>query len=209
MYADDTGFYPIAERFINQYGSPWPGYWFETLEPYVHAGWTNQLYRCPSYRLRTAPRPPYANDPALGPFGSYGYNGSRYAPLGAWSLGWPSNPIAWQLNSPASGPGVKQAAVRAPVEMLELGDSQIFAISSANLVGSDELFFGGWGYEGYGPEPQDAQNKIIESNRRHNGKFNLVFCDGHLERIPISRLFDVADPAIRRRWCYDNEPHFP
>jgi prepilin-type processing-associated H-X9-DG protein len=56
----------------------------------------------------------------------------------------------------------------------------------------------------------DVRNKItVESNRRHNGKFNLAFSDGHLERIAISRLFDVADPAIRRRWCYDNDPHLP
>src|SRR5258707_15711508 len=36
MYVDDIGSYPIAERFINQYGPALPGYWFETLEPYLH-----------------------------------------------------------------------------------------------------------------------------------------------------------------------------
>src|SRR5439155_10856986 len=78
MYVDDIGSYPIAERFINQYGSDLPGYWFETLEPYVKSQWTNNLYRCPAYRLRTAPAPHIAS---LGPFGSYGYNGSVWAPL--------------------------------------------------------------------------------------------------------------------------------
>src|SRR6266849_2624737 len=68
MYVDDVGSYPIAERFINQYGPALPGYWFETLEPYLHQQWTNSLYRCPAYRLRTAPVPIMASMPAQGPF---------------------------------------------------------------------------------------------------------------------------------------------
>jgi len=206
MYVDDIGSYPIAERFINQYGPALPGYWFETLEPYLHQQWTNNLYRCPAYRLRTAPVPHMAIMPPPGPFGSYGYNGSVYFPLGRWSLGFPANPS--DLNTPASGPGVKQNAVRAPSNMIATGDSQLVVIAP-EVVGSHNLTYGGWGYNGNGPEPSPTlRNKVdTEINLRHNSNHNIGFCDSHVEAIKVKKLFADEDP-IRRRWCYDNEPHF-
>ena len=41
---------------------------------------------------------------------------------------------------------------------------------------------------------------------RHNGGANIVFCDGHVENMPNSKLVETNDVA-RRRWNNDNEPH--
>ncbi|MBM3839191.1 MAG: hypothetical protein FJ398_14730 [Verrucomicrobia bacterium] len=45
------------------------------------------------------------------------------------------------------------------------------------------------------------------ARKRHRGRLNAVFCDGHVEGITLQRLFlDKADEALRR-WNRDNEPH--
>jgi prepilin-type processing-associated H-X9-DG protein len=43
-------------------------------------------------------------------------------------------------------------------------------------------------------------------HRRHNGKFNIWFCDGHIEYLPFQNLIS-RDDARLRRWNNDNQPH--
>ena len=43
---------------------------------------------------------------------------------------------------------------------------------------------------------------------RHNKGANIVFCDGHVENMPNSKLVEPT-PEARRRWNNDNRPHLP
>ena len=46
-----------------------------------------------------------------------------------------------------------------------------------------------------------------EARRRHQGRLNVAFCDGHVEAETIARLFFVKSTDRIRRWNADNEPH--
>jgi prepilin-type processing-associated H-X9-DG protein len=60
----------------------------------------------------------------------------------------------------------------------------------------------GWGS---GPTLTDAVENRAAVRRRHNDRYNLGFCDGHLEAREHDRLYEDSDTA-RRIWNRDNEP---
>ena len=43
--------------------------------------------------------------------------------------------------------------------------------------------------------------------RRHGGRWNVVFCDGHVENLRSGELFDMRRNDVARRWNRDNLPH--
>jgi prepilin-type processing-associated H-X9-DG protein len=47
--------------------------------------------------------------------------------------------------------------------------------------------------------------------RRHGGRWNILFCDGHVESGGTADWFDVRKDSVRRRWNNDNlsHPEFP
>ena len=54
---------------------------------------------------------------------------------------------------------------------------------------------------------QLATNRIEIAQKRHRGKLNVTFADGHVEANKVQALyFDETDHAIRR-WNRDHEPH--
>jgi prepilin-type N-terminal cleavage/methylation domain-containing protein/prepilin-type processing-associated H-X9-DG protein len=206
IYAEEHDFYPILERHLNQYGSPYPGQWFETLERYVGQSWTNGVYKCPAYRLATTPRPVQANIPATGPFGSYGYNGRERMSLGR-ALRIDGRPInSGDPTTPARG--LRENLVRIPSEMYAVGDSQLFPHTGPNVPGAHYLSYVlNLEFRGWNPAPRaDIREKILEeTNRRHKGNHNMVFCDGHVEVIAAAELC-ANRPEAWRRWRYDNQP---
>jgi prepilin-type processing-associated H-X9-DG protein len=42
--------------------------------------------------------------------------------------------------------------------------------------------------------------------RRHGGRYNVAFCDGHIENLKTNALF-TTDMTVLKRWNYDNVPH--
>ena len=54
---------------------------------------------------------------------------------------------------------------------------------------------------------QDEMGSTQRSNTRHQGKANVVFCDGHVESPTLKFLFeDTSDDALVR-WNHDYLPH--
>ena len=45
------------------------------------------------------------------------------------------------------------------------------------------------------------------TRRRHGGRFNITFCDGHVENLKPQNLFDVRRDDVLKRWNRDNLPH--
>ena len=52
----------------------------------------------------------------------------------------------------------------------------------------------------------DSKGVVRATRNRHNGRYNISFCDGHVEAIHRDQLFRQSDDALKR-WNNDNQPH--
>jgi prepilin-type N-terminal cleavage/methylation domain-containing protein/prepilin-type processing-associated H-X9-DG protein len=125
--------------------------------------------------------------------GSYGYNGFGTASTNyvfltfTNTLGLGGDRGIFYSSPP---PPVTVAQVKAPSDMIAIGDAM-----ETPFRGETGVFL-----------------TLADGSRvapyRHNGGANIVFCDGHVENMPNSKLVEPT-PESRRRWNNDNEPHLP
>ena len=54
---------------------------------------------------------------------------------------------------------------------------------------------------------QDYYGSTKRSYARHQGKANVVFCDGHVESPTLKFLFEDTSDAALARWNRDHLPH--
>jgi prepilin-type processing-associated H-X9-DG protein len=187
-------------------------WWYDRLEPYTHVkgpqgpGTPNALkgiYFCPAF-VHMAP---------LWPNVTYGYNangcGDTFAH--AWWLG-----IGGQRMVPDTTPAygdrswrpIREYEVVRPVDMIALGDA--FLWDAPTSFGS----FGGM------PNAEPDLNEPLHigdlptvgspitrpQEQRHSGRFNVLFCDNHIEYTRWRLLYQWQDDKLRR-WNNDNLPH--
>ncbi len=215
MHVDDFEYYPVYNLdpnidFENRF-------WTETLAPYTGAHWTNKVYKCPDYRGLTLP----GND-ASAPLGSYGYNanGTKFTPS---ELGLGGALAKLSVNQEFADSydsifRIRESKVRNPADMIAIGDAHLLWASGAMIERdygvsiADSTYSGGGlldinSRDGVQRELWPPSPKIIEATeRRHRGRYNVGFCDGHVEGIHRSQLFARDDNSLRR-WNNDNEPH--
>ena len=158
------------------------------------SNWFGQgVWKCP------AAKP--SNWPANKLFISYGYNAfgvSLSDPLG---LG---GHVSWGPDGMA--PPVSESEVVNPSEMMAIGDG---FWGNDNVIGDNSLnltrFKDATNYiSGY---TFDAPNSTKRSYARHQGKANVVFCDGHVESPTLKFLFADTSDAPLVRWNRDHLPH--
>jgi prepilin-type processing-associated H-X9-DG protein len=135
------------------------------------------------------------------PVGSYGYNAAGSAGSSGQALGLGGEGIGWEPT--------RAASVRVPAEMIAMGDAHLSRGFHSDDAGA-----------GSPPKPNGhfylsgnigiVQLRNAEPMRairgRHQGSFNLVFCDGHVAGMRADRLFAKIDSA-RRLWNRDYQPH--
>ena len=139
------------------------------------------------------------------------YNYNAYG-LGSWASTNTSLGLAehWSPDLPNKSsrptPHVSESEVANPNEMLAIGDAffgspsfivdgQIFGRASDSVV---SLF----GFSGY--DHSESTKRVFT---RHQGRANVVFCDGHVESPTLGFLFaDISDEALSR-WNRDHLPH--
>lgn len=217
MHVVDHQFYPVyhVDPVIN-FDTHW---WHEALKPYTGAEWTNQVYKCPDYKGLTLD----GTDDGV-PLGSYGYNanGTKWTPshLG---LGGQMVKATVEIEDLTSGVAkllrTDESMVRVPSDMIALGDATLVWVGGPYLKGLyDVEGVEGSTYNGmalldinsrYGVQRSTwpGSGEIIKATkRRHYGRYNVVFCDGHAENIPRELLFEKTDANLKR-WNNDNEPH--
>ena len=190
MYVDDSGSYPSWELSGRELTIL---YWYDTLRPYTLNEWTNALYRCPAYKGPTAA--PIHTNIARFSVGSYGYN-------------------AYSERTLVLSSGVRESDVKTPADMITLGDA---TLSFVDIGKSDDFpiplpqspFVTGLGVlmkDGsfrFTPDPANEARKAVR--QRHRDRYNIAFCDGHIESLLHDRLYESSD-AARRRWNRDNDP---
>jgi prepilin-type N-terminal cleavage/methylation domain-containing protein/prepilin-type processing-associated H-X9-DG protein len=192
-YVTDIHAYPL---FVHRHTDA--AFWESALQKYeispndkrIFSQFTGQdVWKCPS-----ADKP--ANWPTQAMYLSYGYNWHGLGPLTYTnSLGLGGKYI--DSNSyECSGP-VHEGEVASPSEMMAIGDG----FRGGNGVVRESIML--WRTTGV----TDYLGSTKRAYARHQGRANVVFCDGHVESPTLQFLFaDATDEALAR-WNCDHQPH--
>jgi prepilin-type processing-associated H-X9-DG protein len=57
----------------------------------------------------------------------------------------------------------------------------------------------------YGLPAGDPAVQAVQ--HRHGGRWNVGFCDGHVENLRAGDLFNVSNSVVAQRWNNDHQPH--
>jgi prepilin-type processing-associated H-X9-DG protein/prepilin-type N-terminal cleavage/methylation domain-containing protein len=147
---------------------------------------------------------PAANKPPNWPqhegYVSYGYNTyGTSAQTDTNSLGLGGHYV-WDFpkNTRFTAPPVRESEVVAPSEMMAIGDG----FEGGNGIIRDGVLVL-WRTSGV----QDYRESTQRSFARHQGRINVVFCDGHVESPTLEFLFEDTSDAALVRWNRDQRPH--
>jgi len=104
---------------------------------------------------------------------------------------------------------VREGEVRAPSDMIALGDSLALLPKTGSSLPADTVMEAGGMYrqETSGDRSPDVTERVNRAAARHQSRGNVVFCDGHVEAVTFRKLFLDHDDASLRRWNRDHEPH--
>jgi prepilin-type N-terminal cleavage/methylation domain-containing protein/prepilin-type processing-associated H-X9-DG protein len=215
LHVMDYGYYPVfnvdpSTDLTNQF-------WHASLLPYTSSTWTNDLYRCPDYKGLWID----GNDDAV-PIGSYGYNanGVQYTPS-TLGLGGALTKVAdpGELDGPGDNVlHITEAQVVQPSDMICIGDATLswdFASIMRAFYGLNvtQDSYDGWGLMDINTRNReerpnfDGSKGVIQATmKRHNGRYNIVFGDDHVEGVRRDDLFQATDQALQR-WNNDHQPH--
>ena len=190
LYVDDHVCYPPGRL-----AGATPGVlrnWYDALTPYLMK-WTNgtTVFRCPSFKFRQADTMG-VTVPIDSGVGSYGYNIHAHG-------------LALLVNAPGILPRqVKESDVRVPSRMIAIADSYLIERQPEKIMeGHTDLHYIPDKYRRNTPGYKREQK---ETNARHAGRYNVGFCDGHVEKIKYAVLFGDNVEA-RRIWNVDHEWH--
>ncbi len=215
LHVMDHGYYPVYN--VDPEMSYDNVFWHQALRPYTDAAWTNALYRCPAYRGMTVDGNEYG-----APLGSYGYNanGVKFTPS-TYGLGGTLTKVA--VEGPvddAATPFLRivENQVRVPSDMIAVGDATLIWTPAAimRMLYGDQYDHDS--HDGMALLDINSRNGVERPNyagsagviaatlKRHSGRYNIAFCDGHVEGIRRDQLFRKSDAELRR-WNNDHEPH--
>jgi prepilin-type N-terminal cleavage/methylation domain-containing protein/prepilin-type processing-associated H-X9-DG protein len=218
MYAQETGTYPYyhpwpveVQPFL---GSPWPepNVPFPP-KPYSYLGPRSGPFVCPVYnRLRGTFTWFGGQDWALAR-GAYGYNASGLGMVqgidyGFHGSGEPSLGLGG-LNTPQGGSTAptRENQVVSPSDMIAMGDASFDENPLGGHLFLEEVFWQPSFYDltvrGLPPGSPAAQ----AMRQRHGGRWNVGFCDGHVENLRTSDLFNLSSSVVAMRWNNDHQPH--
>jgi prepilin-type N-terminal cleavage/methylation domain-containing protein/prepilin-type processing-associated H-X9-DG protein len=217
MYVDDFGVFPPSSMSDDAWQPE--RFWHQRLERYTGTRWQNTKYRFPAPGIDVCPA--YARLPGVHSgdvWGSYGYNGSGWGRVerGLGGVHVWDRPQA--LTLPEHLQLRRESEVVAPSDMVTITD--------ATLWGDFDDRPACWGYadnlqRGFGRESLlfelnlqhegglsgSDKRGAIGIRRRHTGRWNAVFCDGHVEGLKTKQVFDMRKDEIAKRWNNDNLPH--
>ncbi len=192
MYVQQGGVFPDGDPLVSE------------LYPFVHSSWpTNNydqsrylgpragIYACPGYNQV---RGEYHLNPSSGwaVSGSYGYN------IGG-------------LGDEGLTGGIREGQVVSPSDMIGMADATFFPFSLAEHIVGDRWL--SWCFNdqyyyrlvAYGVPVNRREVQAVK--QRHGGRWNVGFCDTHVENLPTTRLFYALDSAVAQRWNRDHQPH--
>jgi prepilin-type N-terminal cleavage/methylation domain-containing protein/prepilin-type processing-associated H-X9-DG protein len=215
MFVGENEYYPVYNFDPSVSGNN--NFWADALTQYTGASWTDKLYACPDYKGLTIKG---NEDGTL--LGSYGYNanGTKWTPSRHGLGGMLAKVLIKEELDDLSGGvlRIKESTVRLPSDMIALGDAHLVWASAkytAWLYGDEYEVenFSGMGFLDINsrnnlqrPSYEGSEGIIEATTRRHRGRYNVSFCDGHVETIRGEELFKQDHDSLKR-WNNDNESH--
>jgi prepilin-type N-terminal cleavage/methylation domain-containing protein/prepilin-type processing-associated H-X9-DG protein len=170
-----------------------------SVSPQAAGNMHRGTWRCPSARYTARSN---SNDTV---YFDYGYNGSglysgRLGPLGLGfkALMGPEGPFLMT--------SVSESDVKNPADMIAFGDAATKVAPQRLDFVFDEIWRHDSPFAAAFPTIFKDANRLAAN--RHGGKWNVVFCDGHVEAPKLEKVFFDESSAARRRWNRDNESHF-
>ena len=138
---------------------------------------------------------------------SYGYNWVGMSSRNDTnSLGLGGHHIYAYLNSPPRypAPPVRESEVVNPSEMIAIGDG--FRGGDGTIRDGTMELWRTYDLTNFYFETQSA-GSTERAYARHQGRANVVFCDGHVESPTLQFLFEDTSDAALVRWNRDHLPH--
>lgn len=227
MYVHQNGAYPlwtqwptVLQPFV---GAPYPdmNWHFPNGGGPTYLGPRTSVWVCPSYNRLQGVIDAASAGGWLGSYTAYGYN------IHGGSFGGDGVNLGDDLNLGLGGHfGVvdplhnaipnREAEVLKPSDMLAMADS-VFAPTTATPIPASGLV---WGMQDlampfFWPSSYNQVMRGLPANdpackalpQRHDARWNVGFCDAHVENLRPIALFDLSNPAVARRWYSDNQPH--
>ncbi len=196
IFLNDHGEYPLS---INQ------GY-HQGINRHHRVAWAQSILQQDSIDPTGVLQCPAAIKPPDWPdnlgYAHYGYNGygtGMYSPGIGLGLGGHTKPVP--QNSPSTDLAmtpVKENEVVAPAATYAIGDG--FQATGQIIKDGTTLLW-------RSASTQDYLGSSLRSQKRHDRKANIGFCDGHVETISLARLFEEDSDEALGRWNRDNKPH--
>jgi prepilin-type N-terminal cleavage/methylation domain-containing protein/prepilin-type processing-associated H-X9-DG protein len=177
--------------------------WEDDLLPYIASRYTNDVYRCPAYRGPTIPDQALAGGGYAGNLGSYGINYRGNAspllspgPPGEFWLGVCSMYRAVNAKDTANLFILRESQINTPTEMIALADGFVADTNKITLgIGITDFW------------PNAYANDTKAAAKRHDGRWNVVFCDTHVEGLPYRKLLLERTDEYLKLWRNDHLPH--
>ena len=215
--------YPTQVAFVVGVAPWWPADNYAGQNgAMVYLGPRQGIFACPGYNrvrglfLGGPPWPPYPNNILHGAYGynavgalTWGEDGAGFLGLGGLTNSHPTPLGPW-----VSGQ-TPESAVVSPSDMIAIADALLQPYFVGSVVGSPAP--GGradlapdndvklWNECVVGLPAGDPMVEAVQ--RRHGGRWNTGFCDGHVEGLRGRDLFDWRRPDVARRWNCDHQPH--
>ena len=219
MYVGDYNAYPGTYTLGTVSNQALLG-WYLAVFQYAYGklpppNWKSEgtILSCPSYARLTGLSLAYGyNRGGVDDLYSVPWDGSRRGRLG---LG--GEYLADPAHPPTTGLGAlirpirESEVVKAP-EMIAMGDAIVgnwapgtLGVGSPGGLGGVPDLSAGIATKTQLEDPLNAHPEFTV--RRHNGRWNVLFCDGHIETRQPKQLFAWRDSEVRRLWNKDNQPH--
>ena len=208
LFVSDNGVYPLGVNGIRFDAGIYPEHmhdWRGVLEkeiPRVGNTDVNNVWHCPAFHP-----PPVPEKWSYG-WNSYGYNsfGLGVELEDHFGLGGHKGARSQQQEETP----VHEAEVVKPSEMMMIGDGFYGGMYPEMYVKDGSRFLGRQrvvAEVGTHPPYDDKFGSTQRAEHRHQGKANVVFCDGHVESPKLKYLFEDTSDAALVRWNRDHLPH--
>ena len=102
-----------------------------------------------------------------------------------------------ELSRDKAARAVRAHEVINPSETIALGDA---------FIGSEKAIEDGRNFY-RSRQAKDVEGSTARSNKRHKGKGNVAFADGHVGPVELKTLFADRSESVLSMWNRDHQPH--